>query len=193
MKIARTLMDEYGLSQSDVELYPEGHKDAGHVKPDQMGEAEGYRCRDLWPWEKHLGFVCEGLLPVKYFIRGGCIVFVGATSDSGLAAEVYRILRKELLRLSLSEYGAINRRSFLSGAVETLKERVKAMNAEKAAAENTGRALVVVKANDVALYVKKHYNFTKGQIRGSRCETWSYERGRQAGHSVNLSFGTHLK
>jgi hypothetical protein len=192
LKIADTIMREYSLSQADVEM------EAGHVKEASYMEACGHGARDLWPWEKTLGYVMEYLLPVKYFVKGGQIMFVGAESDANLAAAFYGILRKELLELSRTEPTPAFRRSFLTGCVRVLVERSKDMKAARETvpvvqgAEGAGFAVVVVKERDLVAHISKVYHFHTTRMRGSSLYADSYGRGQSAGHAVNLSFQNQL-
>ena len=204
LKIANSIMRQYGLSMADVEMGADGH-----VKKDSFKEACGYGARDLWPWEKSLGLVVENLLPVKYFTRHMKeILFVGAESDATMAAAFYGILRNELLKLSRSEPTPAFRRSFLTGCVRTLEARSKEIqennireqrasreaveNGEVRQREDEGYALVVVKGKDVAEYVAETYKLRATVSRGSSLYAGSFERGVAAGKSVNLSFRGQL-
>jgi hypothetical protein len=190
MKIATKIMEEYGLSQADVEMDM-----SGHVRKEAYKEEYGYTCRDIWPWERTLGHVVDNLFPVKFFVRTATgIVFVGAASDAGIAAAVYKILRSELLRISKSEPSPALRRSFLTGCTDILLRRAGELWKAKQEPQvftgsvDAGKALVVVKEKDLKEYVKKTYNLHNIRARGSAHYDGAYSRGAQAGENVNLNF-----
>jgi hypothetical protein len=191
MKIATKIMEDYGLSQAEVEMGNDGH-----VKPTSFSESYGYTCRDIWPWERTLGHVVDLLFPVKFFVQSGVgVVFVGATSDSSIAAAVYKILRSELLRISKNEMSPALRRSFLTGCTDILYKRAGEIWKAKQKEQETfngsvdaGKALVVVKQNDLKTYLKQNYRFRNTRMRGSAHYHESYSRGAEAGQKVNLNF-----
>ncbi len=191
MKIATSIMEQYGLSQADVEMDM-----SGHVKKEAYKEEYGYTCRDIWPWERTLGGVVDNLFPVKFFVRTATgIVFVGAASDAGMAAAVYKILRSELLRISKDEPSPALRRSFLTGCTDILYKRAQEQSEarqkpeEFSGAVDAGKALVVVKEKDLKAYVQKTYRLHNIRARGSAHYDGAYSRGAQAGTSVSLNFG----
>jgi hypothetical protein len=191
LKIATNIMEKYGLSQADIEMGSDGH-----VKKEAYQESYGYTCRDIWPWERTLGHVVEGLFPVKFFTRASAvIVFVGAASDSAMAAAVYKILRSELLRISKDECSPALRRSFLTGCTDALYMRAKEQSRARQQPEqfsgsvDAGRALVVVKEKDLKEYISKTYNFQRLKTRGSAHYDEAYARGTSAGKQVSLDFG----
>lgn len=193
MAAAQKLMEQYGLSQAEIEMTA----DRTHLKDESIMESTVDSSHGLYAWEKLLGVVVQYLLPVKALLRRRQLVFIGAASDSQMAASFYRILFMEVERLSLSEQTAVERRAFMFGCVQTLTRRARDIEiereraAEKSEAANVvdeSRALVVVKKNDVTAYVKKVYSPRRESVRGPSSEhAEATSRGRAAGHNVNLN------
>jgi hypothetical protein len=190
MAMAKKIMDEHGLSMSDIEM-----DETGHVKQNTFTEVNGYTARDLWPWEKHLSSVLKFILPVEVFLRNmQQIVFVGTPSDAAMASEVFKILRSELLRISRDEETPMERRSFLDGCVVQMYRRAEEIHESQSKPKHRTKstALVVVKEEDLKKHMEK-YNLTSSTSRGSRRDDEAYWRGRDAGNSVGLNFSGRLK
>lgn len=186
MAAAQKLMEEYGLTQAEVEMTSDGQ----HIKDEAYIESAVESSHGLYTWERLLGIVIEYLLPVKCFVRRRAIVFIGAVSDSNMSTAFYRILFSEIQSLSKQEDNVTARRAFMYGCVKTLIARAReiAANRQKENGGGASRALVVVKKNDVAQYVRSHYNFANVRAKTPNdAYSDSVQRGRDAGHGVSLN------
>jgi hypothetical protein len=199
LKIANTILEKYGLSRKDIDINPE----TGHLRPDKI-KHDYTKAYWMMPWMKTLSRVPKYLLAVELLwnytednhIR---LLFIGTQEDIALAAEVYEILRKELLRISRDEPAGPSRNSFLLGCAKTLEKRSfemhEAREAEaKAGSANECRALVVTKQNDLKPYIAEHFGKTRPcHMRGSsNFDLEAFHRGKQAGENINLNFGAAL-
>lgn len=202
MKIANSIMEKYGLDRAEVEMEADGQ----HIK--KGGIRQSYS-KPYWmaPWEKELAVVPELLLPVELIFSPTYdnhirLMFVGTPADGALAIEVYKILRAELLKISREEPNGASRRSFLLGCAEILRYRAADIrNARKKAEKEAsggavvdpGFALVVVKSNDVKLWVKEHIKTKPVHNRGPQdFDDIAYGRGQEAGKHISLNFGNAI-
>lgn len=200
MKMAQGLLEKYGLSRAELDMAPDGH-----LKKDKIRQTHS---KPYWmaPWEKRLSKVPGLLLPVELIFSPTPdnhlrLLFVGTEQDAALAIEIFTILRAELLRISREEPAGISRRSFLLGCADTLVMRGHLLASERAeatkgkgSAADPGRALIVVKGNDVKEYVKNNIETKPVHNRGPQdFDEIAHERGKEAGKHVNLNFQKSLE
>ena len=200
--MAMSLMEQYGLSQAHLDI-----DENNQLREDRITEC-GDTPRFLWPWEKDLVMVVVHLLPVeplfnvvrtRYQTKHG-VSFIGAPSDAGLAIEVYKILRDQLLEISRDEASPLDRRSFLTGCVDMLRYRAHEIKLQREAAQKSvmtadpGKALIVVKGAAVKAYFLKVYKpRTKPmKVSGSRVNSDAYNRCTEATADIDLDFQNKL-
>jgi len=200
MALATKLIEEHGLSMSQVEMSDDGHiKDSGIVE-------NATKEWDIWPWEQGIANVVHNLIPVEYFYRRRTkkksIVFIGTESDSALAIEVYNIFRQELLKISRDEPSPVERRSFLQGCIDTLSSRSRDIRLKReevitrarSKTESTlktgisGTELMIIKQKDIKEWMEENIKLSMFNSRGSAVFGDSYNRGAIAGKSINLNF-----
>lgn len=201
MKMANKLMEQFGLSHAEVEM------DGEKTRPDQVQERRTSARAGMMPWEKTLPMVISCLMAVRAILdlpSGGpyAIRFFGLPSDAAMAREVFEILRKEIWGLSDIEGSGAERRSFCEGCVHVLLRRASELKKQREGAEKTsrqtggtvdaGRALVVVKQNQIAEIVKNRVKTRPTVMHGSSTFNGSYQRGAEAGSKINLHFGPSL-
>ena len=105
IKMAKRLMADYNLSQSEVELSTTDDGTTG----DQVTEDGVETYTRFWPFELTLTHVCKNLFnvrPLQKYVwdketgkNRKVIVFIGYSVDVALAQEVYGILRDDVLNL----------------------------------------------------------------------------------------------
>lgn len=199
-RMANSIMEQYGLSKESVEMSSDGK-----IRPEQVTVIKTAAQSGIMPWEKKLPRVLRYLLAVESLLdlntRGAySIQFIGLPSDAAVAREVYRILRDEIWTASRVEKVGVLRRSFAEGCVDVLnkrawelkKAREQAERPQSLATADAGRALVVVKQNQITEIVKKRFPGVPVSIRGSSVVGESYQRGGAFGQKMNLDFGHAL-
>jgi hypothetical protein len=197
---AQRMMDEYGLSLSEVEA---ARKDEEVLTENDFHQTG----REFTSKLHHVRFVAGALARftnTKIWYHGSRIHFFGFTADVQTAKYLTGVIQtamdfewKAYYKAHKDvNYGIPNResarREFMIGMAHRLRERLKALKLEHdMAAEPTGesRALVVVKAQIIeAGYAALGLNLSKA--RGYTYTRSSHlEAGQRAAERVNLPFG----
>lgn len=195
LTLAAKWLEEFGLSMKDIEF-----DQNGQLKGDQMTEfkTEAYM---LWPWEKELVGVVTRLMPVDflwYSVGRGYkkMCWIGTKTDAEMAHGMWMQLRTNLKLLARDEESPIAKRSFLQGCVHTMIHRAKKLEDERKfkQAGDAGKALIVVKKDQIVAWRKQQYPNTRPTImRGSDVDGEAYQRGQIAGKQVKLTDNKELK
>lgn len=204
VRMAKMLMEQHNVSMADL-VEREG-KMSEEIREQSMAERAGAP-----NWEYDLSLVCRYLFSVQCFVRMGwptykkSVVFVGYETDVALAAEVYKLLKMELMTLGLRwsrsnpsphltpKQALVRRFKYVDGVVITLIRRAKAASGSQsvAAAAKTG-ALVVRKESAIAEWMGK-YKLRQTQRRGTGLHGDAVAAGIKDGNSVSMNFKSAVK
>lgn len=193
--MAAKMMAEYQIDRADVikaEL-----KRGGGVMDSPISDME----YAAWPvWMQGLAICTAQLFECQVtFERGSSgrkkrIKLMGYEADVQMVQWMYEYLHDELLRLAKKAmktsvsgaHGSTVKASFLTGAVNTIRERFDEIVAErKAAYASSGTSLMVVKQEAI----KEKYGMAKYSKKSSRtrADRDAYQAGVEAGKNVNIN------
>ncbi|MCP4651500.1 MAG: DUF2786 domain-containing protein [PVC group bacterium] len=205
---ARELMDKYNLSVSSFEEVDDS--------PGQKGEID--RQAKIPPWKQALFSQLSKLYDtVPYFSRGygekktgGKVVsqqimmVIGYEKDIELVRYTYTFLARTIEKLVVKErnaekhrYGSWSRRdsylftrSFCSGAVSRIIEKIKEQRDNTLQASVETRDLVICRKDNVKKWVDDNMEFGKTRkITSSNLDSGFYNKGVEAGNNINLNPG----
>lgn len=183
--MAEKLMRKYNLDMSDVEIAELGAKDVN-----QEFEWTGGKTK---AWQEWIAVAAAKLYDCEVTYTGHKLnqglAFRGVGPDPTVAAETFKYLRNETLRLAkIMVRGRKELNSFYAGCGDMLARRLQELKQERDnefARSATGTSLVVRKQDLIAQVY--------GQTRYGRAGSYSpsdaqaFYAGREAGKGVNLS------
>jgi hypothetical protein len=184
MAMASRLMAEHDVQAADLVLATDEVK----VGPQQLHVA-----KRTYKWEKTLMTVMEHLCDVKAYYsqsvwRGLTITFLGTTTDTQVAVELYQVFRAQVhagsLQFSLPE----DRRGYGLGYVTALSRRARQLKASRQATVVTSTALVYVGKKEAA--VMKAFTalgLKTGRSTRSHIGLRGYDQGQADGRRANLT------
>lgn len=185
---AERLMTQYGLSRAEIDLDADGKiKEGGIIEIKSKPKA-------IRRWEQILAKSCTYLLPIEVLAssigKRTILSFFGTESDAELGMEFFKILRKEILSISLNE---ADRNNFLLGcAVGILRrayerrEELTRQSADQHVQKNSGTDLMLNKSAQLRTFLEETYHIRQPK-NIVRVGGEAYRRGQRASENINLN------
>jgi hypothetical protein len=201
---AKRLMDTYNLSMAEV---AETERPKDEIVELRMEERSG-----AGSWEYDLPHVCDRLFGTKHFTLIGeasyrrAVVFVGYAPDVAIAAEVYKLLKMELMGMGRewsyenpspglsSKQQLVRRFKYIDGVVQMLIRR--AADNYQGFTPKESRALQVMsskKLQDIGEWLKANRNLRSSSRRETGLHDDAKMAGFEDGKGVSLNFSKAVK
>lgn len=209
LETAHRLLRDNQMSMADIEFDME----TGMAKQPVVEGLASQEFKQFKKWEYYSPWLCyvlcdvtpyfnceETLYPGIRSIRRSVkkrIVFVGMENDVAMAIEIYKMLRKSIMRLAREKgvhlEGNAAYEAYCTGVCLNLIARAKKMKAEeKQESENNSKDLVVLKGALVKTYLDKK---NMGEMEFIKTDTQNphYFKGLRDGQQISLNFKKSLK
>lgn len=194
LRMARTLLNKYNLSFSEVELKESGKTNIITLNSNEFKHFRG--------WETRLAYIASKLFKVQ-IVLGATegrklrnLLFIGYKEDANLAKQCFSYLLYTVKFLSGAVKGRISRGAYRDGMIDRLNQRVEEELKIDTPAEEKCKAIMVIKNTVVKSWMKKNMNIkqtTASHRRYSEQDMESYSKGLLAGNNIDLTKRKKLK
>lgn len=194
LKIAKTLMNKYNLSFSEVELKENGKTNIITLNSDEFKHFRG--------WETRLAHISSKLFKVHIVLgategrRLRNVMFIGYKEDAKLAKQCFSYLLHTVKLMSGTVKGRISKGAYRDGMIDRLNQRVEEELKIDDTIKEKCKAVMIIKNKVIKNWMEKNMNIkrTKTSYRSySKQDMESYLKGVIAGDSVDLTKRKKLK